>query len=128
MDNEDDLIGELDKILEDLRKDPYGAIDSTNAKKVRYKFKQMEPTYYKNYDYSPKKQNVSEQINALWQEVKKLQNTVADQRTTIVNLNVKITELNNKINDLTNPNESDKIVELNDRIDDLESRIDLLDE
>jgi hypothetical protein len=122
-----DIHDELDKFLEELRKDPYGAIDSTNAKKVKYKFKQMDSTYYKNYEYGSREQNAVEQLNSFWQEIKKMQQMISEYRTIMVEQNIRITKLTEQMENMNNV-DNDKIVELNDRVDDLESRIDLLDE
>ena len=123
--NSKDLLDELDKFIEELRKDPYSAMGATNSKKVKYNFKQMEPTYYKKYDY--RKTDDVKEINSLWEELKKMKQLIGEYRSIMVEQNIRIGKLVDQIENI-NKVDDDKIVELNDRIEDLESRIDLLGE
>jgi len=120
-----DIVDELNKVIEEFRKDPYGAMGATNSKKVKYNFKQMEPTYYKNYDH--RVSDGVKEINSLWEELKKMKQLIGEYRSIMVEQNIRIGKLVDQIENI-NKVDDDKIVELNDRIEDLESRIDLLDE
>jgi len=132
----DKFLDELDKFIEEFRKeqsskkfysvnDPYSVIDATNAKKVKYNFKQMEPSYYKNYDHRVTYE--VKEINSLWEEIKRMKQLIGEYRSIMVEQNIRIGKLVDQIENI-NKVDDDKIVELNDRIEDLESRIDLLDE
>jgi len=120
-----DIVDELNKVIEEFRKDPYSAINATNSKKVKYNFKQMEPTYYKNYDHCVT--DGVKEINSLWEEIKRMKQLIGEYRSIMVEQNIRIGKLVDQIENI-NKVDDDKIIELNDRIEDLESRIDLLDE
>lgn len=98
-------------------------IERLALEKPYVKYKKMQksynPTMYDTLDHK-----YIDQINALWQELKKMEAQVALASTMLKQQDIAIKELTEKLN----TKDSDQIQEINDRIDDLESRIDLIDE
>lgn len=119
------IFDELDEIEKKALNKPYEKYTNMyNSKGKTY----FDPSAYadlrENHDNNTVAFKLVDQINELWQSVKKLNDKmelalriIKDQDNMIREMS---TEFNNK--------NSEKFIEINDRIEDLESRIDLIDE
>lgn len=116
----DDNLNKLEEHIKSKRYN-YKTMEKRDMSKKEYFTNIYGDSYTKNADSDHK---FAEQINGLWQEIKRMQSYIDSlhivtkaQESTIQAMIAQI-----------NKTDKDQLVEINDRLDDIESRLDLIDE
>lgn len=124
----DEAIKEIESVLHGTQPNTYKArtvkLDKNDIQWEPFEKYTAMKKHYVYDDQFPNNSNNSEQINSLWQEIKRMQNEIKDCKNCLLEQSVVIKDLKEKFNEIG----KDRFEEINDRIDDLESKIDLLDE